>query len=326
MTCPICAFPGNDAAAVRCANCGFSMRPAPPNPEPTVLAAYDVDPVSGPPPFPADGWPQERPVSPGPVPVSPYAAFAPPISGVPLYRPQHQPPLPMQRQQHTRMVVPLTVIVVVLVVASTVIAVVRLTGGTAVTPAAAGMTTGAGWGTPPGAMPGSPPDSQPGSVPGAVSPAAAAPGSQADPRAQAAALDAVLDASGASRTKLNDAIRLVEDCTLIEKAIGDLRAAGTERQAQLDSVAAFDLTAIPEGEQLRALFTEALQHSLAADRSFVLWGQAVQGSGCDGGGRGDYQEAQRRSKLAGDAKARFVAAWNPVAARHGLRQRAATDV
>jgi hypothetical protein len=80
------------------------------------------------------------------------------------------------------------------------------------------------------------------------------------------------------------------------------------------------------GEQLRALLTEALNASLAADRSFVLWGQAVQGSGCDGGGRDDHREAQRQSRLAGDAKSRFVAVWNLVAARHGLRERSATEI
>ncbi|MEV4510626.1 hypothetical protein AB0K00_16855 [Dactylosporangium sp. NPDC049525] len=223
--------------------------------------------------------------------------------------PSHAAFAPAPRQR-SRVVVPLTVIVVALAVAGTVTAVVRMTAGTEATPAAAGMTAAAGWGTPSGPPP----------RPGTAS------GSPADPRTQAAALDAVLDASGASRAKLNDAIALVEDCTRIEKAIGDLRDAGTERQAQLDSVAAFDLSALPEGEQLRGLLTEALGHSLAADRSFVLWGQAVQGGGCDGGGRGDYQEAQRRSKLAGDAKARFVGAWNPVAVRHGLRERSATGI
>ncbi|MET7419491.1 hypothetical protein [Dactylosporangium sp. NPDC005555] len=109
--------------------------------------------------------------------------------------------------------------------------------------------------------------------------------------------------------------------------LGDPRG---ERQSQLDSVAAFDLSALPEGEQVRTLLSEALRHSLAADRGFVLWGQAVQDGGCDGGGRADYQadyrEAQRRSRLASDAKARFLAVWNPVATRNGLRDRSSTEI
>ncbi|GAA3193769.1 hypothetical protein GCM10010532_010900 [Dactylosporangium siamense] len=205
---------------------------------------------------------------------------------------------------------PLTVLAVVLVIAGTVIAMVRMTGGPRYTPAALGTTVSPG---------------RPGPTT-AASPADAAAGSRADPRAQAAALDALLDASGASRTKLNDAIARVEECTRIEQAIVDLRTVGTERQAQLDGVAAADLSALPEGERLRALLTEALGYSLAADRSFVLWGQAVRGGGCDGGGRADHREAQRQSKLAGDAKERFLAGWNPVATRHGLRERAATGI
>ncbi|WP_327010271.1 hypothetical protein OHA72_25285 [Dactylosporangium sp. NBC_01737] len=68
MTCPICAFPGNDPTAVRCTNCGFAMRPPPPNPEPEVVAAYDVYPISdAPPPYPTGGWQQVQPLSPMPV-------------------------------------------------------------------------------------------------------------------------------------------------------------------------------------------------------------------------------------------------------------------
>ncbi|MEV0560661.1 hypothetical protein [Dactylosporangium sp. NPDC050588] len=227
---------------------------------------------------------------------------------------------------------PLTVIVAVLVLAGAVIAVVRMTGGTRFTPASAGSTAGAAWpkiprqstsqstsqstgpssGQPAG--PGQPTQvAAPGAVPG-------------DPRAQAAAVDAVLDASVASRTKLNAAIARVDDCTAVEQAVADLRAVGTERQAQLDAVAAADLSALPEGEQLRGLLTDALRHSLAADRGFVLWGQAVQAGGCGGSGRADYREAQRQSRLAGDAKARFLAVWNPVAARHGLRDRSSAGI
>ncbi len=338
MTCPICAFPGNDPAAVRCANCGFAMRPPPPNPEPEIVAAYDVYPISdAPPPYPTGDWPQVQPVSPMPVTGPPHTAYwppvsLPPISGPPISGPPVSgPPVPgpptggfaPARPQRARTVVPLTVIVVVLVVASTVIAVVRMTGGSRYTPAAVGTTVsaGAGWVAPnrSDAAPGSTTAAQPGSQPGSQANAQAGTG-------QAAALDALLDASGASRAKLNAAIGRVGDCRLIEQAITDLRTVGTERQAQIDSVAAFDLSALPEGGQLRALLTEALGYSLAADRSFVLWGQAVQGSGCDGGGSGHYQEAQRQSKLASDTKARFLAVWNPVAARHGLRQRTATDI
>ncbi|MFF5233087.1 hypothetical protein [Dactylosporangium sp. NPDC000521] len=363
MTCPICAFPGNDAAAIRCANCGFSMRPAPPNPEPAA-AAYEVHPIPDahnlpPLPPPHASWPpaadaqtattpaswppiSSQPTSGPPtsgVPASGLPAAGPPVSGSPYGMPVPEAPIsgppgppslaPGPRRglstapRRSRAVVPLTVLVVVLVLAGTAIAVARMTGGTRFTPASAGSTAGAAWPKAPGSNSASSGQASGPSVSQGRPTQAAAPG---DPRAQAAAVDAVLDASVASRTKLNDAIARVDDCASVEQAIGDLRAVGAERQAQLDSVAALDLSAIPEGEQLRGLLTEALRHSLAADRGFVASARVVQDGGCDGGGRADYQEAQRQSRLAGDAKERFLAVWHPIAARHGLRERSSVGI
>ncbi|MEV4141993.1 hypothetical protein AB0J72_58825 [Dactylosporangium sp. NPDC049742] len=276
---------------------------------------------------PAPGPPVSGPPYGMPVPEAPISG--PPVSLSPAPGPPHGLYAAPQR---SRAGLPLTVIVAVLVLAGAVIAVVRMTGGTRFTPASAGSTAGAAWPKSPGQSTGQstgqPTGQPPGqgrptqvAVPGAAS--GAVPG---DPRAQAAAVDAVLDASVASRTKLNAAIARVDDCTAVEQAIADLRAVGTERQAQLDAVAAADLSALAGGEQLRGLLTDALRYSLAADRSFVLWGQAVQAGGCDGGGRSDYQEAQRQSRLAGDAKARFLAVWSPVAAHHGLRERSPAGI
>jgi hypothetical protein len=242
---------------------------------------------------------------------------------------RYVPPSP----RRSRVVVPIAVAVAVLAVAGTAIAAVRMAGGTQAAPTPAGATARAGWtGAPNGtAAPngtGAPdgtgaPNGQPGRSSPPVGTAAAGGPGTADPGAQAAVLDAVLDASAASRAKLNAAIARVEDRTAVEQALGDLRAVGGERQAQLDAVAAADLSALPAGERLRALLADALRCSLAADRSFVRWGQAVQGGGRGGG---DYEEAQRLSLLAGDAKARFLTVWNPVAARHQLRERSSAQI
>jgi hypothetical protein len=343
MTCPICAFPGNDDAAIRCSNCGFSMRPAPANPDaigeagPPVVAAYEAHPIPGPLPLPPQhaAWP---PISWSPIPDPPGAAAAgQPVSGPPAGIPGSGPPVVLSpapgpppgliaTPRRSRLVTPLAVLVVVVVIAGAVIAVARMTGETRFTPAATGSNARAGWTTRPGlpAGPASPPAGSVSPPAGPASPAVAASGPRADPGAQAAAMDAVLDASAASRARLNAAISRVSACASIEQAISDLRTVGTERQAQLDSAAALGLSTVPEGEQLRALLSEALRFSLAADRSFVSWAQARQG--CDGGGRTHYREAQRQSSLAGDAKARFLTVWNPVAVRHGLRERSSTDI
>jgi hypothetical protein len=149
-----------------------------------------------------------------------------------------------------------------------------------------------------------------------------------DPKAQGAAVDAVLDASIASRTKVNVAIDRVNKCEQFDTAISDLQAVTVERQSQIDSVSQFDLTAIPEGEQLRSMLKEAFGFSLAADRSFVSWAQAQQQSGCGDRGAGQtfYETAQQQSKDASDAKTRFLGVWNPVATRYGLRNRSSNDI
>jgi hypothetical protein len=229
-----------------------------------------------------------------------------PISGSP--QPGYYQPIKPSRG---RLLVPLTVIVVVLVIASTVIAVVKLTGNS-------------DGGTPVA-------DTSDRSVitPTTTAPPTTSPptdGPAADPKAQAAAVDAVLDASISSRKKLNDAIDLVNKCSFLDKAIGDMQTVGTERQSQIDNVTKFDLSGIPEGEQVRAALKEALGFSLAADKSFVPWGQAELSSGCNGGGDGYYDEAQRQSKNATDAKNRFLGVWNPVASRYGLRTRSSNDI
>nr|BFE65546.1 hypothetical protein GCM10020063_100720 [Dactylosporangium thailandense] len=268
-------------------------------------------PQQPPPQYPAGGYPQVPPVSGAPysgMPVSPTPISVTPVSGSP--QPGYYQPLKPNRG---RVLLPLTVIVVVLVIASTVIAVVKLTGGPGGS-AAASSSSGA-------PVPG-PTTTGPG--PGPTSAAQTTGGG--DPKAQAAAVDALLDASVASRTKLNAAIDLVGKCTLFDKAIADMQTVGTERQSQIDSVTRFDLAAIPEGEQVRAMLKESLGFSLAADRSYVPWGQAQQASGCGGGGESDYQEAQNQSKNATDAKTRFLGVWNPVASRYGLRQRQVTDI
>ncbi|WP_344614828.1 hypothetical protein [Dactylosporangium salmoneum] len=266
------------------------------------------------PQYPPGGYPQLPPVSGAPypgVPVSPTPISVTPISGSP--QPGYYPPLKPSR---SRVLLSLTVIVVVLVIASTVIAVVRLTGGNGTQTAAASGTATATTAAPA-------PDGTP---PGPTANGGSGTATTGDPKAQAAAVDALLDASIASRTKLNAAIDLVGKCTMIDKAIADMQTVGTERQSQVDNIARFDLSAIPEGEQLRGMLKEALGFSLAADRNFVPWGQAQQASGCSGGGQDYYDEAQRQSKNASDAKGRFLGVWNPVASRYGLRNRSSNDI
>ncbi|WP_426504847.1 hypothetical protein ACPPVO_45350 [Dactylosporangium sp. McL0621] len=288
--CPTCYFPGNEPSAASCAQCGTTLTLTQAGYPGPLVARRAEAPPAGPGQYRHLGYPPLPPVARAPYPGAP-----------PVPKPFRLTPIPaaepvVSLRRRPRVLWQIMGAVVALLVVGTVVAVVELTGGNPQGPPIAGVTT--------------------------VTPTR---GSAADPRTQAAAVDALLDAGISSRTKLNAAIDLVNNCTLLERAIGDMQTVGSERQSQIDSVSRFDLSAIPEGEQVRSMLKEALGYSLAADRSFVSWGQARQSSEC-GGGQADYEEAQRQTLNSGAAKTRFVDVWNPVASRYGLRTRSSNDI
>nr|WP_296075172.1 hypothetical protein [uncultured Actinoplanes sp.] len=150
-----------------------------------------------------------------------------------------------------------------------------------------------------------------------------APTPTADRLAQAAVIDALLDRSVASRNRLNQAIDRVNRCTDLDGALTDMQTVGEERRAQLSEVASADLSALPEGEELRRELSTALQHSLQADEAYVRWTQPTLSEGC---GSTAARSAARRdgrsaSDQAGAAKVVFLARWNPIAAEMGLPAR-----
>jgi hypothetical protein len=84
-----------------------------------------------------------------------------------------------------------------------------------------------------------------------------------------------------------------------------------------------ELSALDNGGQLRSMLTNALQNSLAADASYVVWAQGAQSNGCRPSAqrRSVFAEGARRSTAAQKFKKSFLAAWNPVAASSGFPQR-----
>ena len=147
-------------------------------------------------------------------------------------------------------------------------------------------------------------------------------------QAQATGIDRLLDQSVASRRKLNAAIDLVNRCTALSTALSDMRDVGTERQQQLHIAGGADLSALPNGEQLRTALSDALRNALAADRGFVSWTAPTVAGGCADTGRrrAAYAQAQAASTRAQEAKKRFLAIWNPIAAQQGLPARSNKDI
>jgi hypothetical protein len=162
-------------------------------------------------------------------------------------------------------------------------------------------------------------------VPGhAAPPAASAPG--ADGRAQAAAIDALLNASGASRTQLGPALNQVEACGDLDSAATTLAQIVSQRDAQVRQGQALAVDRLENGTQLRTTLVQALTSSLRADQSFVKWLDNTKTAGCTGHAThdADYADAQAASADATLNKQSFVALWNPVAARYALPSRTDT--
>jgi hypothetical protein len=278
------------------------LRPAEPMPAPPY----------GEPPFYGDpSWP-----SADPAPLrygGPPATTADPASA-PLYG---EPP------RSGRLPLPLLVAAaVVLLVGATAAVFIYLRGGTSGDP---GDASGAG-------------DRQP-----VVSQATTAPGpafdSTTDPTSQpiepgasaqdqAAAIDTLLSQSVASRGKLNNAIDRVNRCTDLTGALSDMRDVGAERQTQLDAVRRADLSALPNGEQLRNTLSDALRHAYDADQAFVAWASPTISGGCGNtnGRQTSYERAQAASTKAQASKREFLALWNPIAGQWGLAHRTTKEI
>jgi hypothetical protein len=150
----------------------------------------------------------------------------------------------------------------------------------------------------------------------------------ADPQQQAAALDEVLAASVTSRLKLNRAIQRIGSCTDVDEAVADMRDVGDERASQIQLVRQADLSALPDGEDLRSRLVDALTYALEADHAYLGWAEPAADGEC-----GEttirsqaYIMGGDASAQAGTAKRRFLELWNPVAADNGLSSRSAADI
>ncbi|MCU1448798.1 MAG: hypothetical protein JWP02_968 [Acidimicrobiales bacterium] len=149
-------------------------------------------------------------------------------------------------------------------------------------------------------------------------------------RAAAERMSALLEQSNSSRGQVAAAVQGAAACSLDPRqASATFGAAATARQSVLTSAAAVDVTGLPEGPQLKGLLEQALQPSVEADQDFQTWAQQLTASGCTPGRttqNSEFAAANDASGRATAGKTAFVGAWNPVAARYGLRQWAAGDI
>jgi hypothetical protein len=283
MVCPTCGL-DNDPFAGSCARCNTALSAPPPRP------AQEYEPPTQSAYRPA---PEHKP-SPA---YQPEPEYQPPSAFPP---PGYPPPLPRSRM-------PLLAGVAVLLLIAVVAAGLYLRRDkvdqlTAIQPTATVPT----------------PDPTPSTTDPTPTPTPTV-----DERSQAAVIDSLLDRSVASRNKLNQAIDRVNRCTDLNGALADMRTVGDERRAQLSEVGSADLTALPEGEELRRELSTALQHSLRADEAYVRWTQPTLAAGCDttAARSAAQRDGRSASDQAGAAKVVFLSRWNPIAADLGLPTR-----
>jgi hypothetical protein len=169
------------------------------------------------------------------------------------------------------------------------------------------------------------------SVPGSATSTGPVPGNpQPADRVAAERMESLLEQSNSSRGQVASAVQGLAACTLDpHQASATFAAAAQARQSVLTSLAALDVTGLAEGPQLKGLLQQALQHSVEADQGFKAWADELASRGCSRSGAtqsSTFAAANASSDQATAAKSAFVAAWNPVATRFGLRQWAAGDI
>jgi hypothetical protein len=147
--------------------------------------------------------------------------------------------------------------------------------------------------------------------------------SPSDPAAiheQASQLNGLLAHSGEARGSVVDAVAAVSSCSDVSAGANALAAAADSRQDSLDQLDGLETDALPNGPGLVLTLRFALQKSLEADQHFAAWAQSVLRAGCSGSAPRNrhYRAATQASRLATDAKHRFVRIWNPIATSEGL--------
>jgi hypothetical protein len=149
-------------------------------------------------------------------------------------------------------------------------------------------------------------------------------------RVAAERMAGLLEQSSSSRGQVAASVQGAAACSLdARQAAATFGAAAQARQTVLTSAAALDVTGLAEGPQLKGLLEQGLQPSVEADQHFQAWAQQLAASGCTPGRTTQSSEFTAANDASGRAtagKTAFVGAWNPVAARYGLRQWAAGDI
>jgi serine/threonine-protein kinase len=176
----------------------------------------------------------------------------------------------------------------------------------------------------PAASPRTPPTASASSA--SPSAASSSPSSSAASR-QAVALDTLLASSADARTALHQAVKQVGACANLSGAASQLQNVVNQRTSEYHRASALTVSALPAGAQVKSALMTALSRSLKADQDYLTWARQQKATGCIPSSQSAiYNAAFSTSQRADAAKAAFVQAWNPVAARYGLAKSSPRDL
>jgi hypothetical protein len=144
---------------------------------------------------------------------------------------------------------------------------------------------------------------------------------------RAAAVSSLLGASASTRRSLQGAVSDVRTCSRLANATSQIRAVARQRSTEYQRASALSLAGLAGGATAKSDLLAALRTSLDADRDYLTWARQQRTSGCTPAAQsGAYATAIRADQQAGTAKAAFVEAWNPIAARYGLPRKSPGDI
>lgn len=143
---------------------------------------------------------------------------------------------------------------------------------------------------------------------------------------QVAYLVAILEKSGEARAMVNSVLAPLNACSVSSNDVQNLRILTQARTDLLAALRSTPVDQVPDGANLLAQLTNAIELSEQADYGYVAAGEQMAGGDCSGG-KGTYRAAITIADQAEASKQAFVNAWNAgIAPQFGVRTFTAKDI
>jgi hypothetical protein len=143
---------------------------------------------------------------------------------------------------------------------------------------------------------------------------------------QVAYLVAILEKSGEARAMVNSVLAPLNACSVSSNDVQNLRILTQARTDLLAALRSTPVDQVPDGVNILAALTNAIDLSEQADYGYIAAGEQMAAGDCSGG-KGTYRNAITIADQAEIAKQTFIEAWNAnIAPQFGVRTFTARDI